>query len=171
MSTASTQTDDHPQKMRFRNTARAPAIMLPIFKSPIFLYRTGLGWLLGKRFMLLTHIGRRTGKSYRTVLAVLFFDPETREIKTISAWSHSDWFHNIQASPALAVETGGVRYTPVHHALSPEEIATLFEEYRKKHPIFSRIVCQIPGWKWSSSHEEFVELARTLRGVAFQPKS
>jgi hypothetical protein len=43
-------------------------------------------------------------------------------------------------------------------------------EFRKKFPIFSRIVCRIPGWKWNSSYEEFLALARTLHGVAFTPK-
>jgi deazaflavin-dependent oxidoreductase (nitroreductase family) len=121
--------------------------------------------------MLLTHVGRRSGKLRRTILAVLRFDPRNREIMAISAWRASDWYFNIQASPALQVDTGFTRYTPMQRPLSPEEIATLFEDYRHKHPIFSRIVCQIPGWKWNSSHEEFLELARTLRGVAFRPNS
>ena len=54
--------------------------------------------------------------------------------------------------------------------LTPEEIATLFIDYRRKHQFFSRIVCRIPGWKWDSSYEEFLDLARTLRGVAFRPQ-
>ena len=45
-----------------------------------------------------------------------------------------------------------------------------FLDYCKQHPIFSRMICRIPGWKWDSSYEEFLELARTLRGVAFEPK-
>jgi deazaflavin-dependent oxidoreductase (nitroreductase family) len=121
--------------------------------------------------MLLTHIGRCSGKLRRTILAVLRFDPITKEIMAISAWSASDWYLNIQASPALQVETGCTRYVPIQRALSPEKITTLFEDYRHKHPVFSRIVCQIPGWKWDSSHEEFLELARTLRGGAFRPNS
>ena len=121
--------------------------------------------------MLLTHVGRRSGKLRRTILAVLRYDPKTKEIMAISAWSASDWFHNIQVSPALQVETGFTRYAPMQRTLAPEEIAMLFEDYRCKHPIFSRIVCQIPGWKWDSSHEEFLELARTLRGIAFRPKA
>jgi len=88
----------------------------------------------------------------------------------ISAWSASDWYKNILASPALQVETGVTHYVPIQRSLTPEEIATLFEDYRRKHPIFSRIVCRIPGWKWDSSHEEFLELAHTLHGVAFRPK-
>ena len=150
--------------------ARPPAFMLPILKLPLLLYRTGLGWLLGNRFMLLTHVGRRSGKVRQTVLAVLSFDPKTREIKAISAWSASDWYKNILTLPALQVESGFIRYVPVHHSLSSEEIAALFEAYCRKHPIFSRIVCRIPGWKWDSSHKEVLELAKTLRGVAFQPK-
>jgi hypothetical protein len=106
-----------------------------------------------------------------TVLAVLEFDRKTKEIKAMSAWSASDWYLNIQANPAVQVETGFTRYVPVQRSLSPEELASLFINYRSKHPIFSRIVCRIPGWRIDPSYEEFVELARTLRGIAFQPSA
>jgi hypothetical protein len=59
---------------------RAPAFLLPIFKLPFVLYRLRLGWILGHRFMQLTHVGRRSGKVRRTVLAVLYFETQTREI-------------------------------------------------------------------------------------------
>ena len=121
--------------------------MIPIFKSPVLLYRLGLGWLFGKRFMLLTHIGHRSGKVRRTILAVLRFDPKTKEIMAISAWRASDWYHNIQASPALQIETGFTRYAPVQRTLTPEEIATLFDEYRRKHPLFSTIKDKIRKMK------------------------
>jgi deazaflavin-dependent oxidoreductase (nitroreductase family) len=150
--------------------ARPPAFMIPILKLPLLFYRTGLGWLFGHRFMLLTHMGRHSGKVRRTVLAVLSFDPQTREVMAISAWSASEWYKNILASPALQLETGFTHYVPCHRSLASEEIAMLFEDYCRKHPIFSRIVCRIPGWKWDSSHTEFLELANTLHGVAFQPK-
>jgi deazaflavin-dependent oxidoreductase (nitroreductase family) len=149
---------------------KAPSFMAPIFKLPILLYRLKLGWLLGNRFMQLTHIGRHSGKVRQTILAVLQFDSKTQEIFAVSAWKGSDWYYNIQASPALQVESGRVRYVPQQRTLSPEEIATAFVEYCKRNPIFSRIICRIPGWKWDSSYEEFLELARTLRGVAFRPQ-
>lgn len=149
---------------------KAPAFMVPLFKLPVLLYRLNLGWLLGMRFMQLTHAGRRSGKVHRTILAVLRFDEESNEIYAVSAWKGSDWYYNIQAAPALQVESGRVRYVPQQRTLSPEEITTAFLEYRKEHPIFSRLVCRIPGWKWDSTYEEFLELARTLRGVAFKPK-
>ena len=149
---------------------KPPGFISRFFKLPLILYRAGLGWMLGKRFMLLTHIGRRSGQVYRSVLAVVGFDPKTREIRVVSPWNSSNWFRNIQSTPALEVQTAGVRYAPVQRFLSSEEIASLFIEFRREHPIFSRMVARIPGWKIDSTYDEFLELARTLRGVAFTPK-
>src|ERR1043165_3738317 len=70
---------------------KAPALMVPIFKLPILLYQLHLGWLLGKRFMQITHVGRRSGKVRKSILAVLRFDEKTKEIYAVSAWRGSDW--------------------------------------------------------------------------------
>jgi deazaflavin-dependent oxidoreductase (nitroreductase family) len=144
--------------------------MLPIFKLPVLLYQSGLGWMLGKRFAQITHIGRRSGKAHRTILAVLRFDPNTRSVYAVSAWKGSDWYHNIQASPALKVDIGAEHYTPRQRNLLPEEIADLFIEYREHHPLFARIICRIPGWNPNATRAEFLELARTLRGMVFEPQ-
>lgn len=144
--------------------------MLPFMRMPLIVYRLGLGRMLGKRFMLLTHVGRRSGKVYRSVLAVLRFEADTQAVYAVSPWSASNWYHNIQAAPALEVETGSARYAPTQRDLTPEEIAALIVEFRQKHSVFSRMIARIPGWKVDSTYEEFLDLAGTLRGVAFQPK-
>jgi hypothetical protein len=146
---------------------KAPFLMIPIF-LPVFLYRLHLGWLLGK--FLRDYPCWPSQRKVRDRPAVLRFT-KTKEIYAVSAWKGSDWYYNIQASPALQVEIGFVRYAPVQRTLSPEEITTAFMEYRKKHPIFSRMICRIPGWQWDSTYEEFLELARTLHGVALDQKS
>lgn len=166
----SSSTSQPDNKPKVKSDA-PPSFLIPIFKLPIILYRLRLGWLLGRRFAQITHVGRRSGKQRKTILAVLRFDPQTHEVYTVSAWKSSDWFYNIQASPALQVEVGSIRFSPVQRTLSPEEITTTFIEYRKKHPFFSRLICRIPGWKWDSTYEEFLELAKTLHGVSFAPKT
>jgi deazaflavin-dependent oxidoreductase (nitroreductase family) len=158
-----------------RSSQKPPAFMIPFMKMPLILYRLGLGKLLGKRFMRLTHVGRRSGKVYHTVLVALRFDKDTREIFAFSPWSESNWYRNIQASPALEVETGDFQsgricYAPIQRSLTAEEIVEAIIAFRDQYPIFSRMVARIPGWKIDSSYEEFLELARTLRGVAFGPK-
>lgn len=150
---------------------RAPSLLIPIFRLPVLLYRLRLGWLFGTRFMQITHVGRRSGKVRRSILAVLRFDAATNEIYAVSAWQGSDWYANIQAAPALLVETGFVRYVPTQRTLTPDEITATFIDYRRRHPLFTRVICRIPGWQWDASAEEFLALARTLRGVAFAPKT
>lgn len=161
--------EQSPEQPHIEKT-HAPSILVPIFKLPLILYRLHLGWLLDHLFMQLTHVGRRSGKLRHTVLVVLHYDAQTREIKVVSAWNASEWYKNIQAAPPLQVETGFTRYAPVQRDLSAEELAQLFVDFCRQHPIFSRMVCRIPGWKWDSSYDEFLHLARTLRAVAFLPK-
>src|SRR5512136_1668607 len=110
--------------------AKPARFLIPIFKLPLVLYRLRLGWVFGHRFVLLTHVGRRSGKTRQTILAVLHFDAHTQEIMAISAWSASEWYKNILACPALQVETGLTRYAPAQRFLTTEEIAALFEAYR-----------------------------------------
>jgi deazaflavin-dependent oxidoreductase (nitroreductase family) len=144
--------------------------MVPLMKLPLILYRLRLGWLVGHWFMRLTHVGRKSGKLRHTVLAVLRYDSQAREVMVVSAWSASDWYYNIRATPALAVETGREFFAPEQHNLSAEEVAALLDEFRTRHPIVGRILCRIPGWKFPASRPEILELARSLRGVAFRPK-
>ena len=69
-------------------------------RLPSYLYRFRLGRLLGHRFLLLTHRGRKSGLTGRTPLEVLHFDPRSRESVVLSArGKKADWYRNIEASP------------------------------------------------------------------------
>jgi hypothetical protein len=50
MSHQSSSVNDLPQPKPGQANEKAPSLMIPIFKLPVFLYRLRLGWLLGKRF-------------------------------------------------------------------------------------------------------------------------
>ena len=99
MSNSNPATDHIPESQTGKKDEKAPSLLIPMFKLPLVMYRLRLGWLLGKRFMQITHVGRRSGRTYRTVLAVLKFDKKTNEIYAVSAWKGSDWYYNIQSSP------------------------------------------------------------------------
>lgn len=84
-----------------------------VFRLPIYLYRFNLGWLLGNRFLLLTHQGRKSGLPRQTILEVILYDQATRESVVLSGRGEkADWYRNIEARPALEVRTGGERYVP-----------------------------------------------------------
>ena len=42
-----------------------------LFQAPVYLYRCGGGRLLGHRFLLLIHVGRRSGLRRHTILEVI----------------------------------------------------------------------------------------------------
>ena len=163
--------DNLPQTKLSTGKEKAPSFMVPIFKLPIILYRLRLGWLLGKRFMQITHVGRQsmgkcaglswqfcasTGKPGRST--------QFRPGREVTGTTISSPRLPCKWRPGLSIMLRQQR------TLSPEEITTAFMEYRKQHPIFSRMICRIPGWKSDSTYEEFLALARTLHGVAFSPK-
>jgi hypothetical protein len=49
-------------------------------RLPIWLYRWRLGWLLGDRFLLLTHTGRKSGLPRQVVLEVVHHDEATGDL-------------------------------------------------------------------------------------------
>ncbi len=62
------------------------------------LYDRHLGWLLGRRFLQLTHVGRRSGRRYRTVLEVVEYDRSVPEFVVVSGFGRrSDWLRNLNA--------------------------------------------------------------------------
>ena len=69
-------------------------------RFPVVLYRRHLGWLLGDRFLMLTHIGRKSGQPHQTVLEVVRHDGQTGEYVIASGWrGKSDWYRNLQKTP------------------------------------------------------------------------
>ena len=89
-----------------------------LFRLPTHLYDWHLGWLFDGRFLRLTHLGRRSGRGYQTVLEVVGSDRETEEITVMSGFGPSaDWFRNLQAAPAVEVAIGRRRFRPQHRIL------------------------------------------------------
>jgi deazaflavin-dependent oxidoreductase (nitroreductase family) len=133
------------------------------------LWRIRLGWAAGHTLLVLTHVGRRTGKRYRTVLYVQRYDDRTREATVISVWGNSQWFRNISAAPAAQVEIGRQRYEPRQRFLCAEEIVDLEKRFRARHRIIAWAQANLMGWSWPATEEQLRNLCDGLRAVAFAP--
>jgi len=44
------------------------------FHMPIWLYRSGIGWVMEYRFLYLTHSGHKSGQPRYTVLEMVLYD-------------------------------------------------------------------------------------------------
>ena len=138
---------------------------------PAWLYRIGLGWLLGHRFLMLTHTGRRSRRRYQTVLEVAQYDPRTGASVVISAWGdRADWLRNIQAAPAIEIESTGRRYVPDQRFLSPNEVYVIMHAYLRHRRWARGIARRLFGLHFDGS-DVHSEEAAMLRGVEFQPSA
>ena len=144
--------------------SRPTGVLRLAFRLPIYLYDLGLGWLLGHRFLLLTHRGRKTGRVRQTVLEVIRYDPIVRESIVASGWGErADWYRNLRANPALEVQTGREHYAPVQRFLAREEIKQELALYERNHPWAARILAPVLGFR------SYDEAMASLQMVAFRP--
>ena len=82
-----------------------------LFRAPVYLYRWNFGWLLGRRFLLLIHIGRRTGLLRHTILEVMAYRQEGPEAVVMSAFGrNADWLRNIEATLGPEVNVGSQHF-------------------------------------------------------------
>jgi deazaflavin-dependent oxidoreductase (nitroreductase family) len=158
---------------RFRWLESKPAGALRLaFRLPIYLYRLDLGWMLGHRFLLFVHLGRKSGLLRETVLKVILDDPATRESVVLSAWGEkADWYRNIEAVPALEVRTGGQRYVPEQRLLAPEVNHAVISDYGQRHPLAFRVFARLFGYPLEGTEAARREAACSLRLVAFRPRN
>lgn len=128
----------------FLRTPPGP-IARAFFRMPSGLYRVGLGWLLGRRFVEITHTGRKTGLLRRTVVEVV--DRDDDSVVVAAAWGpKSDWYRNIVAHPEIRISTGRLRDVPaVASVLPPEEAAASFASYRARHPAAAKSLAKTLG--------------------------
>jgi deazaflavin-dependent oxidoreductase (nitroreductase family) len=122
-----------------------------VMRLPIPLYRLHLGWLLGKRFLLLEHLGRRSNEWRRAVIEVVDHDPQEESYVVAAAWgAHSDWFRNIQRTPGVYVTVSTHRFAALAQPISPSEAARHLKAYSVRSPaafkqIGSRLVGETSG--------------------------
>jgi deazaflavin-dependent oxidoreductase (nitroreductase family) len=153
-------------------SARPPGRLLRlVFKAPIMLYRLHLGWLLGNRFILLTHTGRTTGRARRTVVEVVAYDRSIPEVVVIAAWGdRAQWVRNLKAHPAISVQLGRVRWShPEHRFPGPAQTAAAIAGYRSRHPFAARVLARLLGWPQDVDDPGYQRFMRTLCAVALRP--
>jgi len=89
---------------------------------PLVLYQLRLGRLLGHRFLVVVHRGRRTGTLYRTLVEVVRWDPVRGEAIVASGWGErASWYRNLLAAPAAEVWRAGERVVPEQRFLELDE--------------------------------------------------
>ncbi len=157
--------------------ATGPGRMLrALFRAPIHLYHWHCGRLLGRRFLVLTHIGRRTGRRRETVLEVVEYRPCGPEIVVVSAYGRgADWLRNIEATPRTEIDIGDKHFAATYRILEEEEAVEVIRGYEHRNRLIGPIVRlglgAFLGWRYRSSEGDRRRLVAQLPLIAFRPAS
>lgn len=145
-----------------------------LLRAPARLYDWHCGWLLGHRFLRLTHVGRRSGRRYQTMLEVIRTDADTDEVVVVAGLGRrADWYRNLQAAPAVEVAIGHRRFRPVHRVLDVEEAIRALADYERRNrlvtPVIRSVLSWLVGWRYDGGDSARRRLARELPVIGFRP--
>ena len=151
-----------------------PRPLVVLFGLPRHLYRHGWGWVLGHRFLQLTHTGRRSGRTYTTVLEVIRFDSTSGEATVMSGFGHgSDWLRNIQANGRAEVNIGRSSFPATYRVVPIEEAIAVFADYERRNrfaaPVVRLVLSRLLDWRYDGSESARRRAAEQLPSIAFRP--
>ena len=149
-------------------------VLLALLGLPIWVYRLRLGRLLGHRFLLLRHRGRRTGVVHAVVLEAVRYDATLRETIVVAGWGErTQWLRNLEAGGAVAVTTGSDTYRPLLRLLEPVESAMVLAGYEASNrliaPLVRRVLSALLGWPYGGTDDDRRRAARELVLVGLRP--
>jgi deazaflavin-dependent oxidoreductase (nitroreductase family) len=159
-----------PEKIKDVTTPRGLGRLA--FRAPIWLYRLGFGWLLGERFLLLTHTGRRSGLLHQTVLEVVRHDKITGDYYIASGFGEkSDWYRNVMKKPQVIVQSGRkLRFDALAERLSSEDAELELLDYARRHPAALHELARFMGYRMENTETDIRALGRIIPILALRPE-
>lgn len=106
-----------------------------LVRAPITLYRHGLGWVFGRRILMLEHRGRTSGKA-RFVCLEVVDQPAPERVVIVSGFGeHAEWYRNLRADHACFVSIGRLRRVPAQaRFMNSVEASAALDRYQHAHP-------------------------------------
>lgn len=149
-----------------------PGGLLRLFlRMPIWLYRARLGWLLGGRFLMLTHTGRVSSKPRQAVIEVVYHDERTGAFYIASGWGEkSDWLRNIQKTPTVQVDFRSQRFLALARRLTVEQGGAILYKYAQRHPGAFRSLSKLMlGEQLQATQADCMRMAESVPLVGLYP--
>jgi deazaflavin-dependent oxidoreductase (nitroreductase family) len=157
-----------PSKDDFSFRKKPSGLFKWFLKAPQWLFRLKLGFLMGDRFLLLTHTGRKSGTVFHTPLEVVVHDEETGEYIVCSGTGpKADWWQNIHANPAVSIQVRNKVWTPAQRFLEAEEAARRFHQYETAHATTAARLLDSMGQSYDGTDEDRVRMMENIPMASF----
>jgi len=153
---------------------KRPGPLLKFFlKFPVYLHKIGLGgWerLIGAEWMLITTVGRKSGKLRDTMVDVMDYNKATDTYYIEAAYgSRADWFRNIQANPRFEAKVGRRKFHATASPLESTDAGELMVQFYRAKPAYTRSVMAMVGMKFEGE-DELRTLGSKLMLLAVHPE-
>jgi deazaflavin-dependent oxidoreductase (nitroreductase family) len=140
-----------------------------LFRIPILFFHIGLGWMFGKRFLLLSHTGRKSGLARQVVLEIPWYDKSTNTYYVNSGFGPtSSWYQNILKQPQNTIQVGNQKMKVLAQTVSPEIGALVMLNFAKENPFEAKFVKAL-GYKVDGTDADWQALGRELIIVSLKP--
>ena len=140
-----------------------------IFKIPILYYNLGLGWMLEKRFLLLTTTGRRSGKPRHTPLEFVH-NLKDDSYRVSPGWGgNTDWYKNVRHNPHVTVQVGRRKFEAVAEAAPDEEAAEFMMNVSRRHPSMDKIWNRWSDKPVDGTRASYIYAAKYFPSVRLKP--
>ena len=134
-------------------------------RAPIFFYKIGLGWVFKERFLLLTHIGRKSALPRKAVLEVV--DQNAENYYIVSGFGEkSQWYKNLMYTPQVNIQIGRKEMTAQAERLPAAEALKVLRNYAEAHPKALRELSRLMGVSYDGSKEDLEKMAKILPVLA-----
>ncbi|MBI9047132.1 MAG: nitroreductase family deazaflavin-dependent oxidoreductase [Anaerolineaceae bacterium] len=148
---------------------RLPCLLRLFFRLPVYFYRIGLGWLLGKRFVLINHLGRKSGLQRQTVEEVVERENGTDNVIVVAGYGEqTQWYKNLKEQPETTIQIGNQKYSVAVDLLNPEDGEDIISRFMERHGKLTGQLFSMIGYEWDGTEKRAREIARKgLRFVRF----
>jgi deazaflavin-dependent oxidoreductase (nitroreductase family) len=148
---------------------RPRGVFLLVFRIPVFLYRIGMGFLIGKGILLLATKGRKSGK--RRITALGYGIEKGQEAYNVgSGWTGgADWYRNAVSEPRVQIWLGTRWIDCLAQPIPETALVGQYRELREKNPLMERIFSKWLGRPFRGTDDDFLSVARAFPGLALLP--
>ena len=147
---------------------RLPDFVWRMMRLPRIWYALGLGPVVGRLFLLLTTIGRKSGLPRVTPLQ---YERENGQFYVASArGSKADWYRNLLANPQVKVQVRNDRFSGSAVPITePKRIADFLELRLRRHPRMVGAMLRLEGLPANPHRVQLERLAKKITLVAIHP--
>ena len=136
--------------------------------GPRVAYAIGLGPLVGRFVLLLTTVGRRSGRL--RVTALVYVEGDHTILVASARGPSADWLRNIRANPRVRVRVGRRHFEAIAEATTDgERIADYLESLMARNPRMFGAILRMEGLSSRPSRAELVRFGPRRPMVTIRP--